>query len=70
MDDDAIQFLAEMSGGDARAALNAIEIGALTTDRDKDGIIRITKEVASSCIQKRILGYVARWRFHLAVPSE
>ena len=57
VDDDAIQFLAEMSGGDARAALNAVEIGALTTDRGKDGIIRITKEVASSCIQKRILGY-------------
>ena len=57
VDDDAIEFLADMSGGDARSALNAVEIGALTTDRGDDGIIRITKEVASSCIQKRILGY-------------
>ena len=57
IDDDAVEFLADMSGGDARAALNAVEIGALTTDRGADGTIRITKEVASSCIQKRILAY-------------
>ncbi len=57
MDDDAVEFLAEMSGGDARSALNAVEIGALTTDPGADGVIRITKEVASSCIQRRILGY-------------
>ncbi len=57
IDDDAVDFLAGMSGGDARAALNAVEIGALTTDPGPDGVIRITKEVASSCIQKRILGY-------------
>ena len=57
IDDNAVEFLADMSGGDARSALNAIEIGALTTDPDDDGTIRITKEVASSCIQKRILGY-------------
>ena len=57
IDDDAVEFLAEMSGGDARSALNAGEIGALTTDPGADDVIRITKEVASSCIQKRILGY-------------
>ncbi len=57
IDDDAVSFLADMSGGDARSALNAVEIGALTTERGPDGVIRITKEVASSCIQKRILGY-------------
>ena len=57
IDDDAVEFLADMSGGDARSALNAVEIGALTTDPGSDGVIRITKEVASSCIQKRILGY-------------
>ena len=57
IDDDAVSFLADMSGGDARSALNAVEIGALTTEPGPDGAIRITKEVASSCIQKRILGY-------------
>ena len=57
IDDDAVQFLSEMSSGDARSALNAIDIAALTTEPGADGVIRITKEVASSCIQKRILGY-------------
>ena len=57
IDDDAAEFLADMCNGDARSALNALEIGALTTDRSEDGIIRITLDVASSCIQRRVLGY-------------
>ena len=57
LEDDAAEFLADMCNGDARAALNALEIGALTTDRSNDGKIRITVDVASSCIQKRVLGY-------------
>lgn len=57
LDDDAAEFLGEMSSGDARAALNALDIGARTTARSDDGKIHITKDVASSCIQKRILGY-------------
>ncbi len=56
-DDDAVSFLADMANGDARAALNAIELGALTTMPGPDGRIRITEEVASECIQKRILNY-------------
>ena len=57
LEDDAAEFLADMCNGDARAALNALEIGALTTDRSDDGKIHITVDVASSCIQKRVLGY-------------
>lgn len=57
IDDDAVTFLAEMSNGDARNALNALELGALTTDPSEDGTIRITLDVASSCIQKKVLGY-------------
>ena len=57
IDRDAAEFLADMSGGDARAALNALEIGALTTDPGPDGSIRITREVAAECIQRRILNY-------------
>jgi putative ATPase len=56
-DGDALDFLADMSNGDARTALNAIELGALTTDRGEDGMVHISLEVASSCIQKRVLGY-------------
>lgn len=57
IDDDAAEFLAEISGGDARRALNAVELGILTTDRDASGKIHITLEVAQQCIQKRAVRY-------------
>lgn len=57
VDDDAAVFLAEISGGDARMALNAIELGILTTDRGEDGKIHITLEVAEQCIQKKVVRY-------------
>ena len=57
IDDDAADFLADMANGDARAALNAIEIGVLTTDRSQDGKIHITLDVAQECIQKRAIKY-------------
>lgn len=55
--EDALEFLADMANGDARAALNAIEIGVLTTERSDDGFIHITLDVASECIQKRPIQY-------------
>ncbi|MCI7112243.1 MAG: replication-associated recombination protein A [Lachnobacterium sp.] len=57
IDDDALDFLADVSNGDARAALTAIELGVLTTDRAEDGLIHITIDVASECIQKRVISY-------------
>ncbi len=57
IEEDALEFLADISGGDARNALNAIELGILTTKRSEDGIIHITLEVASECIQKRVVRY-------------
>ena len=58
IDDAAVDFLAELSGGDARHALNAVELGIMTTERDaSDGKIHITLEVAQECIQKRTLRY-------------
>ncbi|MCF2555134.1 replication-associated recombination protein A [Faecalicatena contorta] len=57
IDDDALEFLADISGGDARNALNAIELGILTTERSIDGKIHITLDVASECIQKRVVRY-------------
>lgn len=56
-EDDAISFLADIANGDARAALNALELGALTTSPAEDGTITITVDVASECIQKRVLNY-------------
>ena len=57
IEEDALEFLADISGGDARNALNAIELGILTTKRGEDGKIHITLEVASECIQKRVVRY-------------
>ena len=56
-DEDALEFLADVSNGDARSALNAIELGILTTERSADGLIHITLDVASECIQKRVIKY-------------
>ena len=55
--DDALEFLADMSNGDARTALNAVELGILTTEPSEDGKIHITLDVAGECIQKRVTLY-------------
>jgi putative ATPase len=57
IDEDALDFLADISGGDARHALNAIELGVMTTERSGDGKIHITLDVAQECIQKRAVRY-------------
>lgn len=57
VDEDAISFLSDMANGDARAALNALELGALTTSPGEDGAIVITKDIAAECIQRRVLNY-------------
>ena len=57
IDDDALAFLSETANGDARNALNAVELGVLTTSPSADGKIHITIEIASECIQKKVLRY-------------
>lgn len=57
IDDEALEFLADVCGGDARNALNAVELGVLTTERGSDGKIHLTLDVASECIQKRVVRY-------------
>ena len=57
IDEDALEFLSDVSNGDARAALTAIELGVLTTPREADGHIHITLDVAQECIQKRVVKY-------------
>ena len=55
--EEAKEFLADISGGDARAALNAVELGVLTTQKEEDGKIHLTIDVISECIQKRVVRY-------------
>ena len=57
IDEDAADFLADTANGDARAALNAVELGVLTTERSEDGLIHIDLAAAQECIQKRAVRY-------------
>lgn len=57
IDEEAQEFLADVCSGDARSALNALELGILTTERSEDGKIHITPAIASECIQKRVVKY-------------
>ena len=57
IEEEALDFLADMANGDARAALTAVELGILTTEPSADGQIHLTLSVASECIQKRVVQY-------------
>lgn len=57
LDKKALAFLAKTCEGDARRALNALEVGALTTPASKDGFVTITLDVASESIQKKAIVY-------------
>lgn len=57
LEPDAADFLADIAGGDAREALNALELGVLTTEPSEDGRIHINLDTASECIQKRVVRY-------------
>ena len=69
LEDEAKEFLADISGGDARAALNALELGVLTTEKSEDGKIHIDLETASQCIQKRVVRYDKTGDNHYATIS-
>ena len=69
IDEDALDFLADMAGGDARNALNALELGVLTTPRAEDGKIHLTLEVAGECIQKRVVRYDKKGDNHYDIIS-
>jgi len=55
--EEAMQYLAVGTSGDARSALNAIELAAMTTERSEDGIIHLTRDVLKECVQKKVLNY-------------
>lgn len=55
--DEAKEALADIAGGDARQALNAIELAVMTTNPNEEGTILITLDVIEECIQKRTVKY-------------
>lgn len=69
IEEEALDFLADFAGGDARSALNAVELGVLTTPRSEDGKIHITLDVASECIQKRVIHYDKKGDNHYDIIS-
>lgn len=69
IEEEALEFLADVAGGDARNALNAVELGVLTTKRSDDGCIHLTLEVALECIQKRVVGYDKKGDNHYNIIS-
>lgn len=57
INDDSVSLLADMAAGDARIALNALELAVLTTDMNEGGSYNITPEVIMDCIQKRSIKF-------------
>lgn len=55
--DEAVKHLAWAAGGDLRTALNALELAAITTHPDTDGVVRVDKQVAEQSIQRKALGF-------------
>lgn len=68
IDEEAKDFLADIAGGDARAALNAIELGVLST-KAEEGRVHINLEIAQECIQKRVVRYDKNADWHYDVIS-
>lgn len=69
IDDEALTFLSEMSGGDARYAINAIELAILTTAPDASGKIHLNMEIISDCIQKKSIKYDKNGDYHYDIVS-
>ena len=68
IDPDALEFLSDFAGGDARVALNAIELAVLTTEPE-DGVIRLTTSVIEQCVQKKNVRYDKNGDNHYDVIS-
>ena len=62
-DEDALRHLATVSDGDARKSLNALELAAITTQPNADGVIHITLAVAEKSIQKKMVVYDKQGHF-------
>ena len=55
--EEALEFLADAAGGDARNALNAVELAVLTTKKNEEGVLLLDLSVMEECIQRRALKY-------------
>jgi len=69
LEEEALDFLAQMSSGDARTALNALELAVNATKADKDGIIKIQLEIIKESLQKSHLLYDKNGEQHYNIIS-
>lgn len=67
--EEALEYIAQRTAGDARSALNAIELAVMTTKRSEDGLIHITVAVLEECMQKKALHYDKKGDNHYDVIS-
>lgn len=67
--DDALKFICTNASGDARKALNALELAVLTTNKSRDGLIHVTLDVVEECMQKRQVSYDKSGDYHYDVVS-
>lgn len=67
--EEALEYIAMRTCGDARNALNAIELAVMTTDRSEDGLIHITVPILEECMQKKALVYDKKGDSHYDVIS-
>ena len=68
LEEEACTFLAEHAFGDARVALNALELAILSTNPSATGEIRITKEVVAECMQEKLLRYDGESEHYDTIP--
>ena len=69
MDEDALRHIVKTASGDARRALNALEVGVLTTEPDSKGILYFTERVAEESSQRRIVYYDEDEDYHYDTAS-
>ena len=69
LEEEALAHLANVANGDARAALNALELAVETTAPDEDGTIRLTLAVAEESIQHRAVLYDREGDYHFDTIS-
>ncbi len=69
MSDEAISFLSDISNGDARVALNTLELAVLSTEKNNTGSIIIDLDDIKECVQKKNMNYDRNGDYHYDVIS-
>lgn len=69
INDDSIKLISSLSGGDARSAINTLELAVLSTPKNREGVIVIDKDIVKECIQKPVINYDSSGDNHYDIIS-